>query len=179
MRRLIDWLSILGGWALFVYCFFVAIEVVGRRFLNFSLQGVDEVGGYLMAIISAIGLSTALYARAHVRIDLLLTRLPWRVTMWLNVAALFSLFLFGLLLVERGWVVLAQSYSMRAISPTPLRTPMILPQGLWEGALLLFVIAAGTLCAIAVRHALRLEAEEVAALVGTSTSFADEGSAQD
>jgi TRAP-type C4-dicarboxylate transport system permease small subunit len=174
MRRIVDWLAILGGWALFIYCFAVATETIGRRFLNFSLQGVDEVGGYVMAIVSALGLSAALYSRAHVRIDLLLSHLPRRVAMWLNVGALLSLFLYGLLLLQRGWVVLAQSYSIRAISPTPLRTPMVLPQGLWEAALLLFVIAAGAQCMFAVRSALRLEAERVAELAGTSTSFAEE-----
>lgn len=178
MRRIFDWLAILGGWALLLYCFVVAIEVFGRRFLNFSLQGVDEVGGYLMAIVSALGLSAALYGKAHVRIDLLLPHLPRRVSMWLNVAALFSLLLYGLLLLQRGWVVLAQSYSMRAMAPTPLRTQMIIPQGLWEAALLLFVIAATTQCVIAFKHALRLEAEEVADLAGTSTSIAGDETKQ-
>jgi TRAP-type C4-dicarboxylate transport system permease small subunit len=174
MRRIVDWLAVLGGWALLIYCFLVSIEVVGRRFLNFSLQGVDEVGGYLMAIASALGLSAALYGRAHVRVDLLLPHLPPRLAMWLNVAALFSLFFYGLLLLERGWIVLVQSYSIHAISPTPLRTPMILPQGLWEAALLLFALASGTMCVIAFRHALRREADKVADLAGTSTSFAGE-----
>jgi TRAP-type mannitol/chloroaromatic compound transport system permease small subunit len=178
MRRFVDWLAIFGGWALLIYCFFVSIEVVGRRFLNFSLQGVDEVGGYLMAIVSALGLSAALYARAHVRVDLLLPHLSVRLAMWLNVAALFSLFVYALLLLQRGWIVLFQSYSIRAISPTPLRTPMILPQGLWEAALLLFALASGTMCVMALRLAVRHEVDKVADLAGTSTSFAGETNKQ-
>ena len=168
MRRLVDRLSILAGWTLIVYCFAVGVEIVGRRFLGFSLQGVDEIGGYLMAVLVAVGFSCALYSQAHIRIDLLLSYLPRALTMWLNVAALAVLVVFAVFLVWRAWIVLEQTYSMQAVSSTPLLTPLVVPQSLWVGGLMLFVIATLAHFVRALRHGLRGEAAEVAKLVGTS-----------
>ena len=42
------------------------VEMVTRKLFNFSLQGVDEVGGYTLAVTSALGFSYTLLARgAH------------------------------------------------------------------------------------------------------------------
>jgi TRAP-type C4-dicarboxylate transport system permease small subunit len=170
MRRLVDFLAILTGWALLAYCFMVGFEIVGRRYFGFSLQGVDEIGGYLMAALTATGLSFALHGGAHVRIDLLLRRLPTRVAMWLNVASMLSLLGFALFFLGRAWVVLDQSYSMWAVSPTPLRVPLIYPQAVWAAAILLFAVAAFMLTFRALQHALRGDAVAVAELAGSSTT---------
>lgn len=141
MRRLADGLAILTGWALLIYCFAVGVEILGRRYFGFSLQGVDEIGGYLMALIVAIGFTCALYANAHIRIDILLPSLPPRVTLWLNAAALASLAAFALFLVWQGATVLTRSYELRSVAPTPLLTPMALPQAIWVAGLVLFLVA--------------------------------------
>ena len=170
MRRLVDWLSIAGGWALVVYSFAVGVEIVGRRFLGFSLQGVDEYGGYLMAVVVALGFSCALHDNAHIRIDLLLARLPRGLVTWLNVAALAGLVVFAGFLVWRAWVVLAQSAKMGAVSSTPLLTPMIAPQSLWIGCLVLFLVAAGWRLLRALAQGVRGEAQAVADLAGSSSA---------
>ncbi|MGH8766372.1 MAG: TRAP transporter small permease subunit [Burkholderiales bacterium] len=142
MRRFADGLAVLTGWALLIYCFAVGIEIVGRRYFGFSLQGVDEIGGYLMALIVAIGFSCALYADAHIRIDILLPRLPRRVTLWLNAATQAALAGFAVFLVWHGCSVLTASYRLKSVAPTPLLTPLAVPQALWLAALLLFLAAA-------------------------------------
>lgn len=168
IRRVVEVLSTLGGWALILYTFLVGFEIVGRRFFGYSLQGVDEIGGYLMAVLVALGFSHALYHRAHIRIDLLLAHL-WRpLTMWLNVAAMASLVAFAVFLLGRAWIVLAQSYEMGAVSSTPLLTPLVVPQSIWVAALVLFVLAACTCFVRVLRHALHGEADEVAEIVGSS-----------
>lgn len=141
MRRLAEGLGVAVGGALLLYCFAVGVEIVGRRFLGFSLQGVDEIGGYLMALIVAIGFSCALYSESHIRIDILLPRLPRRLTLWLNAATLGALILFGVFLVWRGSDVLLQSYKLKSVAPTPLLTPLAIPQAIWVAALVLFVVA--------------------------------------
>lgn len=168
MRRLVETLSILGGWALILYTFLVGFEIVGRRFFGYSLQGVDEIGGYLMAVVVALGFSHALYHRAHIRIDLLLARLSRPLTMWLNVAALASLAVFAIFLTGRAWTVVVQSYEMGAVSSTPLLTPLVVPQSVWIAALVLFVLAACSRLVRVLRHALRGEADAVADAMGSS-----------
>ncbi len=168
MRRFVDALAVLGGGLLVVYSFFVGAEIVGRRFLGFSFQGVDEVGGYLMAIVVAVGFSYALYNQAHIRIDILLTYLPRALAMWLNVVALAALSVLALFFFWRAWFVLAESYALQAVSSTPLLTPLVIPQSIWAGGLLIFVFASLTYFIRGLRHGLRGEAEKVAGLLGFS-----------
>jgi TRAP-type C4-dicarboxylate transport system permease small subunit len=168
MGRVADWLAIVAGWALVVYSIAVGVEIIGRRYLGFSLQGVDEIGGYLMAVIVAIGFSCALYSHAHIRIDILLPRLPRGVTLWLNVAAVGSLIAFALFLLWQATHVLIQSHALRAVAPTPLLTPLAIPQAIWVAALLYFLLYALAYFIKVVVHAVRGEANVVAALLGTS-----------
>lgn len=172
VRRAVDVLVIAGGWGLIVYSFAVGVEIVGRRYLGFSLQGVDEIGGYLMAIVVALGFSSALFDAAHIRIDLLLGKLPRVVAMWLNVLALAGMLALACFLVWRSWIVLSESYGMDAVSSTPLLTPMVVPQSLWAGALVLFAIAAGAHLVRAVGCGLRGDAAAVDALAGSSAARA-------
>jgi TRAP-type C4-dicarboxylate transport system permease small subunit len=166
MRRVADWLAVLTGWALLLYCFAVAFEIIGRRYLGFSLQGVDEYGGYLMALIVAVGFTVALYSNAHIRIDMLLPRLPCRLTLWLHVAALASIAGFAAFLVWQGAGLLAQSHKLQAVSPTPLLTPLVIPQAIWLSGLTFFLLAAGVFLLQLLRQALRGDAERVAEMVG-------------
>jgi TRAP-type C4-dicarboxylate transport system permease small subunit len=168
MRRVADWLAVLTGWALLLYCFAVGVEIVGRRYLGFSLQGVDEIGGYLMALIVAVGFTVALYSNAHIRIDMLLPRLPRAVTLWLHVAAVASIAAFALFLVWQGAGLLAHSHKLNAVSPTPLLTPMVIPQAMWLAALAFFLLAAVVLLLQVLVRALRGEAERVGEMVGGS-----------
>jgi hypothetical protein len=34
------------------------VEMVSRKLFNYNLQGIDEIGGYTLAVTSAIGFST-------------------------------------------------------------------------------------------------------------------------
>jgi TRAP-type C4-dicarboxylate transport system permease small subunit len=168
MRRLAAWMSIVVGWGLLIYCVAVGVEIIGRRYLGFSLQGVDEIGGYLMALVTAIGFTCALYSRAHIRIDILLPRLSRSTTLWLNVAASGSIIAFALFLLWQETTVLIHSYTLRAVAPTPLLTPLAIPQAAWVVTLLLFFFATLVYFIDVLKHALRGEADEVAKLLGTS-----------
>jgi TRAP-type C4-dicarboxylate transport system permease small subunit len=176
MRRITDWLAIAAGWSLVVYCVAVGVEIIGRRYLGFSLQGVDEIGGYLMAVIVAIGFSGALYSHAHIRIDLLLPRLSRQAALWLNVAAVASIVAFAVFLLWQGVRVLMQSHALHAVAPTPLLTPLVIPETIWVITLLYFVLSAAAFFVKVLVHALSGEAQQVAGLLGTSAGRTDEGS---
>lgn len=169
MRRLVDFIAVTAGWLLVVYSVMVCVEIVGRRYFKYSIQGIDDIGGYLMAILSAIGLSFSLMQRAHVRIDLLLPYLPTRFAMWLNVASLLSLLGLAAFFSARAWTVAAQSVSMGAVSSTALRVPLIYPQAIWLAAMLLFTVAAAVQSAKAIRLAIQGNASAVSDLAGSST----------
>ena len=64
--------AIAGGYWLMLIAAATCVEIISRKLFSFSLLGVDEVGGYTLAILAALGFSYALVDRAHTRIDVLM-----------------------------------------------------------------------------------------------------------
>ena len=146
-RALMRLLVTLVGFATVVLAVLVGIEVVARKLFNFSLQGVDEIGGYLLAIISAFGFTFALIHRAHTRIDIFLGRFPARLQPGLNFAAVVSLFGFAAFMAWRTLATLAETIAYQSISTTPLQLPLWIPQGIWALEIVIFAAVAGVLTA--------------------------------
>ena len=145
-------LAAVAGWALLFLAFLVSAEIFLRKFFAFSLQGADEIGGYILAITSAVGFSYALVSRAHIRIDIIAARLPVRPRAILDVIGFVFLNLYLWLLIWRAFVQAWQSYDFGAIALTPLKTPLVVPQLMWAIALLLFgMVALGFLVVSVVR----------------------------
>ena len=84
MRWLVDLLVLATGWWLVLLSAATCVEMVGRKMFQFSFQGIDEVGGYTLAVASAIGFSYTLLTRGHTRVDFLVQRLPQEARAALN-----------------------------------------------------------------------------------------------
>lgn len=140
--RPIRWLQILGGWALLAICFATLYDILARRLLNHSVQGVNEVGAYLLAIVSAFGFSSALLQKAHSRVDFLFGRFPAALRHVLNVVAAVLLAGLGVFATWQGWIVLRESIEFQSRASTPLQTPMWIPQSLWLFGLAVFAAVA-------------------------------------
>lgn len=109
----------------------VGFEVVARKFFSYSVKGVDEIGGYVLAIASAAGFIYTLVQFGHIRVDIVLKYLDARWRAVSHVLAYVSLTAFAVLLAWRCAAVWLRSAELEAIAPTPLGTPLVLPQGLW------------------------------------------------
>lgn len=162
MERLVTLASRLFGAALLGLSVFVSIETVSRKLFNFSFEGADELGGYVLAVGSSLAFVVALVDRAHIRIDVLHVRFPrWlqAVTNWLSIVSLAAL---GLFMLHVGRIVINDTLAYGSTAPTPWATPLIYPQAAWYGALGLFALAAGILAVRATRFLLagRLDALE-------------------
>jgi len=66
MKKLEGLAASIFGLAFLVLAVAVTIETVMRKVFNQSLQGVDELGGYILALAGALSFSVALVARAHI-----------------------------------------------------------------------------------------------------------------
>ncbi len=135
LNRLIDVLARgmnrCAGW-LFVLCaLFVTFDVLARKFLGFSSQSTTELSGYMLGVGIAWGLAGALDARTHVRIDILIQKVPPRWRGYLHWLALASLAVFAGFLVYGAWHTTMESWDFRATDNSLLKTPLVLPQGLW------------------------------------------------
>ena len=120
-----------AGW-LFVLCaLFVTFDVLARKFLGFSSQSTTELSGYMLGVGIAWGLAGALDARTHVRIDILIQKVPPRWRGYLHWLALASLAVFAGFLLYGAWHTTMESWDFKATDNSLLKTPLIIPQGLW------------------------------------------------
>lgn len=135
VSRILSWLF---GFALIGFSLFVTMETAARKLFNFSFQGADELGGYVLAIGGALSFTVALLERGHVRIDLLHDRLGPTPRAILNTLSYLAMGAFGLFVAWYGFGVVKDSYAYGSRAPTAWATPMIYPQSIWYAALLAF-----------------------------------------
>ncbi|MCA0922641.1 TRAP transporter small permease subunit [Pseudooceanicola nanhaiensis] len=133
-------MALIAGYALLALSLLIALEILLRRFANMSLQGSDEMGGYVLAILAAFGFSYALLERAHTRVEILVERVPGRMAAALNLLALVGIMVMALFIAWRGWAALAESIDYKSLSGTPLMTPLWMPQSVWVAGLLFFAV---------------------------------------
>lgn len=134
--------SLLFGYCLLGLSFVVVLEIVARKLLGFSLQGADELGGYVLAIGSTLAFSVALIGRGHIRIDVVRGILPAAVRAaldWLSAVLMAAL---AALLAWVAYLMLAESAAYNSTAPTPWATPLVVPQGIWFACMVIFLIAA-------------------------------------
>ena len=98
----------------------VAIETGARKLLNVSLQGVDELGGYCLAIGGALAFAVSLVSRAHIRIDIVHEYLPRVLRAGLNLLAVLALFVCALVLLYLAWVSLSELDPVRLDGADPV-----------------------------------------------------------
>ncbi|WP_294924433.1 TRAP transporter small permease [uncultured Paracoccus sp.] len=151
VNPLARFLALIAGYMLLGVALFVTAEILVRRFFNISLQGGDELGGYMLAILAAFGFSHALIERAHTRVEILIERVGPRMQAMLNVFSAWCIALMAAFMAWRAWTTLMESVEYRSLSGTPLMTPLWQPQSLWFAGLLLF---AGISLAVAVHATL-------------------------
>ncbi len=155
LLRFCEVLTLISGWLLLGAAVLITVEVFGRKFFSFSLQGADEVAGYALALSATAGFSYALVQRRHIRVDLLVRRFALPARAAIHLAAYLTITGFAALLCARAWSVFAESWEFQSRSVTPLRTPLTLPQGLWLMASAVFLAVAIILTVRLVRLMLR------------------------
>ncbi len=142
MQRLDRILAMIFGFGLLALALAVAVETIMRKVFNRSLQGVDELGGYILAVTAALSFAIALHARTHIRIDLVHDYLPRVVRAFLNTLATVSIAACAIAALYMAWVALTDTIQFNATAQTPWATPLKIPQSVWVLSLLVFAIVA-------------------------------------
>lgn len=132
--------ALLCGYAVLVLSVLVSIDIVGRKLFSFTFQGMDDLGGYVLAIIAVVGASYTMAMRGHTRVDVFLVRMSPRVQRWLNALAMVTMACFAAFAAWRGLDVLLESIEFQSVATNPLQTPLWQPQGLWVAGLVLFAL---------------------------------------
>lgn len=161
LERVINAAAIAAGYACLGLCFLVGYEIVARRFLSHSVQGVDEIGGYVLALTAAIGFASALLHSMHTRIDVALSHFPRPVQAILNTIAASLLAGFAVFMLLRAWAALQESIEFGSRASTPLQTPLWIPQTAWVGGIGLFALIASAMAVHSVLLLLRWRTEDL------------------
>ncbi|GGO86875.1 TRAP transporter small permease protein [Marinobacterium nitratireducens] len=119
----------------------VTAETLLRKLFGTSLQGVDELGGYALALGSTIAFTLALLDRSHIRIDLIHRRLPRSLRTALNLVSMLLMAGLALSLCGMAWIQVRETLDYGSTAPTPWATPLIYPQSAWFAGLVLFTLA--------------------------------------
>jgi TRAP-type C4-dicarboxylate transport system permease small subunit len=134
--------AIVAGWALMAISVATCIEVLGRKYFDFSFRGLDEIGGYMLAGVSAFGFAYALSRHSHMRVTLLFPYVPAWVQSVLNVLAMLTLAAMAAFCAWRGLYEVLDVLSSGKRSNTPLSVPLWLPQTIWLAGMALFAAGA-------------------------------------
>ena len=133
-------LGILFGTIFMTLVGLVTIETIARKLFNVSLQGVDELGGYALAVGSTIAFSLAVFGRNHIRVDVMHQHYPDWLKAWMNWFSAVSMAAFAIFLCWVALQVLIDSVTYGSTAQTPWATPLIYPQSLWYAGLVIFAI---------------------------------------
>lgn len=136
--RLALLMSVVAGWCYVVCAALIGFDVVGRNFFGISTRATVELSGYLLAVGIAWGLAGAFVTRVHVRIDLLVERLPERVRTYFHLLSLLFLLGFVSILAYGAVHVVRDSWDFDAHDISVLFTPLWIPQGLWMFGICVF-----------------------------------------
>ena len=156
MFRALEWVSAkamtIAGWCYLAITLLICFDIAARRLLGFSTEATTEVTGYLMAIGMSWGLAGTLFERGHVRIDVLVQKMPLKVRVWLHLASLIALMVASGFFAWGAFSLAKDSWDFGATDLSALHTPLAIPQGLWAGGLVLMLLAVVALAARAVRQ---------------------------
>lgn len=136
-----------AGWCYLAMTGFICFDIVARRMLGFSSGATSELSGYLLGVGMTWGLAATLLDRCHVRIDLLVQKLPPGLRVWLHALAIAALLTVAGFFAWGAAALALDSWQLHATDVSQLGTPLVVPQALWAAGLALFFIVCLALAA--------------------------------
>ena len=158
-----------AGWNYIACALFITADIIGRNALGVSSAATVEITGYMLACGIAWGLAHTLACRAHIRVDVLVTRLPLRWRAPLHFLSLLLLAGFAVFVAWAAWQLVDESALFDAHDNSALRIPLIIPQGIWAVGISAFVLMCAVLLLESLLALLLGEGERLDALLGSRT----------
>lgn len=135
LRRYAERLALLmnhaAGWGFVACALFITGDVVARSTIGTSSQATIEITGYLLAFGIAWALTHTLAQRSHIRVDVLINKLPLGIRQYLHMLALLLLGVFVLFAAWAAIQLVEESILFGAVDTSALKIPLVVPQGLW------------------------------------------------
>jgi TRAP-type C4-dicarboxylate transport system permease small subunit len=106
----------------------VVVDVFMRYVLRQPLMVSDEFSAYMLVALSYLGFAYTWRKKGHVRIEIVISRLPPKVYSWLRFFGLILVFLFMLEMDRAAWKMVTYALKINLRSSTWLRFPLFWPQ---------------------------------------------------
>lgn len=144
-------LGILFGVLMILLSLAITAETLLRKLFSVSLGGIDELGGYAIAVAAPLAFTVALVENAHIRINQLTALFPRPVQAVLDALSVLSMAVLAGYFFFFTIDTVMDTFAYQSIAPTPWATPLIYPQTVWLVASATFPIAAIILATQALR----------------------------
>lgn len=128
-----------AGWNYVACAGLITADVVGRNLFGVSSAATVELSSYMLACGIAWSLAHTLARRAHIRVDVLVNRLPLRIRARLHLLSLALLAGFAGFIAWAGWQIVDESLLFDAHDNSALHIPLAIPQGIWAAGLIAFL----------------------------------------
>ena len=128
IEKIVDFLGHVSGWLVPAMMLLVAVEVFMRYVLHAPAMVADEFSAYMLVALSYLGLAYTWRQGGHVRITLLVSRLPVQAASWIRLFVLIMVFIFMLGITHAGWEMIVYAREINLRSDTWLTFPLFWPQ---------------------------------------------------
>jgi len=144
MDKIVYICGLIGSGLVPIMVLMVAVEVFMRYVLKNPPMVADEFSAYMLVALSYLGLAITWRRGGHVRITLLVSRLPVKLAGWLRLVVLIIIFIFMAAITQSAFSMVVYAYEINLRSDTWLTFPLIWPQlTVFIGFLMLTLILPG------------------------------------
>jgi TRAP-type C4-dicarboxylate transport system permease small subunit len=128
LNKIADICGHIGAVLVPLMVFLVAVEVFMRYVLKNPPMVADEFSAYMLVALSYLGLAYTWRRGGHVRITLLVSKLPVKLAGWLRLVILIIIMIFMIVLTRTAFGMVVYAYEIHLRSDTWLTFPLIWPQ---------------------------------------------------
>ncbi len=108
----------ISSYAVLAMALIMTADVLARTLLGIGTKWTVEVSGYLLVVATFLALGYTLQEDAHIKMDILITKLPKRVQTWLCLVACILFLTYTVLLCVFTWKQFVMSFVLKTPSPT-------------------------------------------------------------
>ncbi len=117
-------LGYIAGWLVLLMMLLILTEVISRYVFHRPLMVSDEFGSYLLVAVSYLAAAYAWKEKGHIRITILVNKLPLRISNWLRLVTLLLALIVAIGLSQSAYSYLQTSFRLNMASGSWLHFPL-------------------------------------------------------
>jgi len=123
-----NFLAHVSIWGVLILMILIVIDIFMRILIKRSILIAEEIGGYLLVLISYLGMGETLKKDRHVKVETFSKKLPEKIQIRINIILSFIALIALIFVIWRVFIMVYASYKSDAIVPGVFLTPIFLPQ---------------------------------------------------